>query len=124
MVLSRRSPADRRLEPVRYASVSPSCSKGTTSHSTSNETASATPLAIAAHAPALTNRESPSEGSASEGTSIPCCCACCVVVVIIIYSFSLLGGNVVSFLWESRASGGDGTSAKRPIVGTHSSERG
>src|SRR5829696_1612730 len=73
MVLSRRSPADRRLEPVRYASVSPICSKGTTSHSRSNEVASARPLTIAAHAPARTNRESPSEGRASEGTSILCC---------------------------------------------------
>ena len=41
-----------------------------------------------AHAPAPMNRESPSEGGASEGTFPLCCCACCVVVII--YSLSIL----------------------------------
>src|SRR5829696_8329058 len=87
MVLSRRSPEDRRLEPVRYASVWPNCAKGTTSHSRSKEAASATPLAIAAHAPARTKRESPSEALLSDGDFILCCCS-----VVIIYSFTL-GSN-------------------------------
>src|SRR5215203_2955168 len=85
MVLSRRSPEDRRQDPVRYASVSPNRSKGTTSHSTSNEVASARPLTIAAQAPALTNRESPSEGRASEGALI----ICCWVVIFLLLCLSL-----------------------------------
>src|SRR5215207_1465228 len=85
MVLSRRSPEDRRLEPVRYASVWPNCSKGTTRHSSSNEATSARPLAIAAQAPARINRESPSEGRASEGTFIFCCC---VVIILLLLAFS------------------------------------
>src|SRR5215207_4584754 len=86
MVLSRRSPEDRRLEPVRYASVWPNCSKGTTSHSRSNETTSARPLAIAAHAPARMNRESPSEGRTSEGTFV---LSCCVVINFLLLSVSV-----------------------------------
>jgi hypothetical protein len=47
----------------------------------SNETAIVNPLTIAAHAPARTNRDNPSEDGASEETFIVCCC------VVIIYSF-------------------------------------
>src|SRR5215210_7357694 len=52
----------------------------------SSEAINAPPLTIAAHAPARTNRESPSEDSASGETGILCCCVCCVVIL---YSFSL-----------------------------------
>src|SRR5919112_4582892 len=54
----------------------------------SNETTNASPLTIAAHAPARTNLDIPSEGSASEEVSLLCCCVCCVVVIT--YSFSFL----------------------------------
>src|SRR5215217_6874641 len=46
-----------------------------------NETTSASPLTIAAQAPIRTNRESPSESRAWDGTFIPCCCVCCVVIL-------------------------------------------
>ena len=47
-------------------------------------------VALAAHAPIRTNRESPSEGSASEETSILCWC-----VAVILYSSCC-------FLWLMR----------------------
>src|SRR5215211_6513166 len=91
MVLSRRSPADTRLELLRYASVWPNRSKGTTSHSTSNEAARAGPLTIAAQAPARINRESPSEGSASEESFILSCCE--------VIFFWLLSVSVAVAVW-------------------------
>src|SRR5215213_10976656 len=71
------------------------------SHARSIETTSATPLTIAAQAPARTNRESPSEGRAFEVISTPCCCVCCVVIL---YSFSLaLTATLVGrFSWEEQ----------------------
>src|SRR5215207_1302831 len=57
-------------------------------HARSIETTSATPLTIAAHAPARTNRDIPSEGRASEGIFVLCCCACCVVVMFLLLLYA------------------------------------
>src|SRR5215207_229929 len=102
MVLSRRSPEDRRLEPVRYASVWPNCSKGTTSHSRSNEATSARPLAIAAHAPARMNRESPSEGRASEGAFILSCCVVIFFLLAVSVAVAFCVLAIASWLVHSR----------------------
>src|SRR5215203_2231900 len=98
MVLSRRSPADTRLELLRYASVWPNRSKGTTSHSTSNEAARARPLTIAAQAPALTNRKSPSEGRASEETFILCCWVVMLLLLSVCVAVAFCGLAIACWL--------------------------